>query len=240
VEARKRFRGAKRRASDLVRVPAVRRSWWLRVSRPENLFQPHNDTWMDRYPDVFGWLQREIEDEASVRLLSFGCSVGDEVFSLRAYFPEATIVGIDISRGNISECWRRRQQHGDQRMHFVRAGTVDEQLEGTYDAVLCMAVLRHGDLGYSAPHSCQHRITFEAFDKTVSELARCLKVGGYLVIEHSNFRFRDSSCASQFEIVASRELPELSAGSRPTPLFGRDNLRLKNQEYREVIFRKER
>ena len=238
VEVRKKLRGALRLASELIRVPAVRRSWWLRVSRPENLFQPHNDTCMDRYPDVFGFLQQEIEDGESLRLLSFGCSVGDEVFSLRSYFPEATIVGVDISRGNISECRRRRQQHGDQRMHFVRAGRLNQWLDGTYDAVFCMAVLRHGDLGYEPFQSCEHRITFEAFDGTVTELARCLKVGGYLVIEHSNFRFRDSSCANQFEVVASRELPELPAGSRPTPLFGRDNIRLENQEYREVIFRK--
>lgn len=218
-------------------VPAVRRSWWLRVSRPANLFQPHNDTFEDRYPEIFSWLRNQIEDSEGVRLLSFGCSVGDEVFSLRSYFPRASIVGVDISRGNISECRRRCTSRGDERIRFVRAGTVDHELDAHCDAVLCMAVLRHGDLGYSRPASCEHRITFEAFDSTVVQLARCLKMGGYLVIEHSNFRFRDSSCAKDFDVEAIRQLPRYD---RPTPLYGPDNLLLEDQEYQEVVFRKVR
>jgi hypothetical protein len=216
-------------------VPAVRRSSWLRASRPANLFQPFNDTSEDRYPEVFTWLQGEIEDSENVRLLSFGCSVGDEVFTLRNYFPNAYVVGIDISRGNISECRRRQQRQGDKRMHFVRAASGDREPNGDYDAVLCMAVFRHGNLGYSRPSSCEGHITFEAFDATVTQLARCLKVGGFLVVEHSNFRFRDSSSASQFDVVGMRHLPEYD---RPTPLYGPDNLLLADQEYEEVIFRK--
>ena len=238
--ARTKVRGAARLAEDLIRVRAVRRAWWLRISRPTNLFQPYNDTCENRYPDVFDYLQRGIEDSSDLRLLSFGCSVGDEVFSLRSYFPKATIIGIDISRGNISECRRRWRQRGDERIRFVLAGTLDRQPQGYYDAVLCMAVLRHGDLGYQQCDSCGHRITFQAFNKTVEELARSLKVGGFLVIEHSNFRFRDSSSASHFTPVFSRELPPLPSNARATPLFGTDNLRLEDQEYREVIFRKER
>jgi 2-polyprenyl-3-methyl-5-hydroxy-6-metoxy-1,4-benzoquinol methylase len=228
------------RAAAFAKNKTLRRAWWLQITRPTNLFQPYNDTADDRYPDVFGWIRREINDDASVRLLSFGCSVGDEVFSLRSYFPEATIVGMDISAGNISECRRRCRQHGDARMRFVRAGTVNREVDGKYDAVFCMAVFRHGDLGYSPTESCDHRITFDAFDSTVGKLARCVKRGGFLVIEHSNFRFRDSSSAGEFEAVFSRELPPLPPGSRVTPLFGRDNRRLEDQEYREVVFQKVR
>jgi SAM-dependent methyltransferase len=235
VGASAKARWTIRRASDIVTDKNVRRPWLLDLFRPANLFQPYIDTCADRYPELFSFLQREITTEAGVRLLSFGCSVGDEVFSLRAYFPEATIVGIDISRGNIWECRRRRRQWGDARMDFVRGGTADRQPESYYDAVLCMAVLRHGNLGASPSDSCAHQITFEAFDRTVRALARCLKVGGYLVIEHSNFRFCDSSCADQFQVVATRTRP---AEGPITPLFDRDNTRLDDQEYGEVIFRK--
>ena len=232
-----KFRGAIKLASDLVRVQSVRRSWFLRLSRPKNLFQPHNDTWPDRYPGIFDFLQTMIADRSTVRILSFGCSVGDEVFSLRTRFPRATIVGIDISRGNISECQRRQRDFSDDRMLFIRSGTADDQPESHYDAVLCLAVLRHGDLTTSSSESCAHRITFQAFDKTVQGLARCLKVGGYLVIEHSNFRFCDSSSATKFDLVAHHDLP---ATSLTYPVFGTDNLRLDDQNYREVVFRKVR
>jgi hypothetical protein len=231
------LRWAIRRSWDIVTDKDVRRSWFLAMSRPANLFQPYVDTCPDRYPEIFGFLQRQIEPGPNVRLLSFGCSQGDEVFSLRTYFPEATIVGIDISRGNIRECRRRRRKSGDERIEFVRAGTASRQPEGFYDAVLCLAVLRHGDLGVNLSDSCADLITFEAFDQTVRELALSVRVGGYLVIEHSNFRFCDSSCAARFQPVAAPALP--SAGAI-TPLFGRDNVRLMDPEYRDVVFRKER
>ena len=80
-----------------------------------------------------------------------------------------------------------------------------------------MAVLRHGGLGVNASDSCAHLITFAAFEKTVGELARCLKIGGYLAIGHSNFRFCDSSSATLFEPVATRTL---RTEKRTTPLFG--------------------
>jgi SAM-dependent methyltransferase len=219
----------------MVRSREVRRAWWLRVSRPANLFQPYNDTWSDRYPEVFDLLRGAIPDGPDVRLLSFGCSVGDEVFTLREYFPEATLVGIDISRGNIATCRRRARTGGDERMHFIRAGTVGHRPHGHYDAVLCMAVLRHGDLGATRATSCEHRITFDSFDSTVRELARCLEVGGLLAIGNSNFRFCDTSSAERFDIVDCRSAPSERGA---TPLFGPDNLLLADQEYREVVFRK--
>jgi hypothetical protein len=57
-------------------------------------------------------------------------------------------------------------------MRFVRAGAADRQPDNHYDAILCMAVLRHGGLGVNASNSCAHLITFAAFEKTVGELAR--------------------------------------------------------------------
>jgi hypothetical protein len=120
-------------------------------------------------------------------------------------------------------------------MRFVVAGSASDEPTEHYDAVLCMAVLRHGDLGYRPSASCAHRIKFEAFDNTVRELSRCVKIGAYLIIEHSNFRFCDSSSASQFVVVGTRDAP---VAPRPTPMFGRDNMRLEDQIYREVIFRK--
>ncbi len=231
----RRLTGACRLATDVLRDPDVRRSWTLRLTRPPNLFQPHNDTAPDRYPGVFGFIRGAIPDGPEARLLSFGCSTGDEVFSLRSYFPQSTITGIDISRANIAVCRRRSRRDGDGRMRFVRAGTASGEAPGTYDAVLAMAVFRHGDLARTVPVSCRPRITFSAFDRTVVELADCLRTGGYLAIEHSNFRFADTSVARRFEVVWSRD-PE--PGEPSTPRYGRDDRLLDVQEYRDVIFLK--
>src|SRR5580658_5426157 len=100
------MRSAWRLSRELLTKSAVRRSWALRLRRPPNLFQPHNDTAPDRYPEVFALLRERLGDGAERRVLSFGCSTGAETFSLRQYLPAATIIGVDISRGNIADCRR--------------------------------------------------------------------------------------------------------------------------------------
>ena len=237
VKIKHKATGGAKLVADLVRVPRVRRAWILRIRRPANLFQPHNDTSPNRYPEVFTFLRDQIDDGSSTRLLSFGCSVGDEVFSLRHHFTTSFITGIDISRGNIADCERKRAQIGDDRMEFTRASGVEHLESATLDAVMCMAVFRHGDLSARPSGSCAHRISFTAFDHTVAGLARCLKIGGLLVIEHSNFRFCDAAVAAAFEVVGTRDR---MGGMESTPLFGPDNLRLTDQSYRDFIFRKVR
>ena len=216
----------------------VRRSWSLRLSRPGNLFQPHNDTEANRYPEVFVALRDWIgEGDDDIRLLSFGCSTGEEVFSLRRYFPSAYIKGVDISRANIADCKRRQRRLQDARLDFVRASSTQAEASRLYDAILCMAVFRHGDLGTQHPESCAHRITFEAFEVTVTDLARCLKPRGYLVVEHSNFRFSDTAVAAQFECVARRSCT--TTDCQRTPLFGPNNRLLETPTCIEIAFRKQ-
>jgi 2-polyprenyl-3-methyl-5-hydroxy-6-metoxy-1,4-benzoquinol methylase len=220
---------------EVVTSSRIRRMLLLRLERPDNLFQPYNDTYADRYPEIFTFLAGEIPDGPDVRLLSFGCSVGDEVFSLRAAFPTATVRGLDISARNINDSERRRRRSGDERLSFARANSTGNEPTGAYDAILAMAVLRHGDLSRSRVSSCEHRITFAAFERTVADFARCLKPGGILVIEHSNFRFADSATSSGFDCVLSLLKPPFDPDN---PLFGPDNRRLAVPSYDEVAFRK--
>ena len=61
---------------------------WLyrKVRRPlPGEFQPYYYTRPDRYPWLFGFAAARIGARRDVRILSFGCSRGDEVFSLRRY-----------------------------------------------------------------------------------------------------------------------------------------------------------
>lgn len=219
-----------------VRDRAYRRAFWLCVARPTNLFQPYGDTSPDRYPELFAFARSQVGDGPEVRLLSFGCSRGDEVASLRHYFSTATIKGIDISRGNVRECRRRRDLTNDPRITFARAGDARAEPLSHYDAIFCMAVFRHGGLTGRANKSCADLINFEAFERTVSELSQCLKPGGLLVIEHSNFRFSDSVTSRAFDCIKSRA----RAGQEQdaTPLFGPDNSALPPPEEIGTVFRK--
>jgi SAM-dependent methyltransferase len=188
----------------------------------------------DRYPQIFQFARDQLEDRSDVRLLSFGCSTGEEVFSLRRYFPAAQIRGLDINPLNVAACLRGRRRAGDARMSFAVAGSVEDEPSGSYDAIFCMAVLRDGELSDPRVLRCDHRITFAAFERTLSDLARCLKDGGLLIVQHSNFRFCDAATAAHFQAL-------LTVDNQPfherTPLFGPDNRRLDVPPYGEVVFR---
>lgn len=219
------------------RLARLRRSWALRLTRPSNLFQPWNDTWDDRYPEVFAFLGRELSSKEDVHVLSFGCSTGEEVFSLRRFLPRARLKGIDISRGNVAECRRRLRQLADRRIEFVRAGSAAFEPDQRYDAVLCMAVFRHGSLAeVGEGGSCARLLRFEDFARTVEDLTRCLAPGGYLVVEHSNFRVADTPAARRLEVVVRRPPGE---ADRRTPVFGPDDRRIPGEPGPvEVVFRK--
>ena len=207
-----------------------RRARWLEFRRPESLFQPFSTTRADRYPVIFRFVRNALGDAPSHRLLSFGCSTGEEPLTLRRYFAVSFIKGIDISARNITVCEKRRARASDAAMAFAAASSTANEEFAFYDAIFCMAVLRHGDLADAA--RCDPLLRFDDFERTVGDFARCLKPGGLLVLRHCNFRFCDATASRGFETV-------LRTPPNPrTPLFGRDNLRLVGAHDDEVVFRK--
>lgn len=213
--------------------PGYRSERRLMRDNPENLFQPVSKTAFDRYPRIFSFISERLSGASAVRLLSFGCSTGEEVFTLRQYFPEAEIVGIDINPRSIAVCRKKLKKMGEQKIRFELANSTDGEPEGHYDAIFCMSVLRHGGLGVSCPEKCEDFILFAEFEKTVAGLARVLKLGGYLAIMNSNFRFSDTAMASEFETVYSRiEQPRAD-----TPIYDRENHLLPHCVYGDLIFR---
>ena len=88
------------------------------------LLQPSPYIVADRYPQFFAHVAGRLAHNPAPRILSFGCSTEDEVFTLRRYFPRAELVGIDINPRAIAKCERRLpQQGGDAGIRFSRAGS---------------------------------------------------------------------------------------------------------------------
>ena len=213
-----------------------RSTWILRWRRPRNLFQLSNMTWTDRYPAVFRMAREKLGNAADVRLLSFGCATGEEVFTLRKYFPNAWIKGIDINPHNIAACQRRLAKNSDPKITFELADTVMSEPDGTYDAVFCMAVFRRGELADPLYSQCDRLIRFADFCGMVDEIARRLKPGGLLNIIHANFRFRDTPTADKFELVF--RMNPAPGGKHFTPIFDRENRRTGDVNSDEVMFQK--
>jgi SAM-dependent methyltransferase len=214
---------------------SYRNLMWLRLLPPTAAFQPFNDTRADRYPKIFRFVQSALGTSSKIRILSYGCSTGEEAFSLRNYFPHAVIKGIDINAANIAVCRRRLKEKPDAAISFEFASSMEAEPAAAYDAIFAMAVLRHGSLGLPGVTRCDHLIRFDEFARAVEDFSRCLKPCGLLVIRHSNFRLCDAPAGTAFETVLRVENAETT---KKTPIFGSDNLLMAGVEYPDTVFRK--
>ena len=156
---------ATRRLWRLVFDSSYRNLTRLRLPPPRGAFQPFNDTRADRYPKIFGFVQSALGAASKIRILSYGCSTGEEAFSLRSYFPYAVIKGIDINAENIGVCRRRLKDKPDAAMSFEFASSTEAEPAAAYDAIFAMAVLRHGNLGLPGVARCDHLIRFDEFPR---------------------------------------------------------------------------
>jgi SAM-dependent methyltransferase len=169
-----------------------------------------------------------------VRLLSFGCSTGEEVLSLRGYFPTAQLRGLDVDPLNISACRSRVRQDRTTDTSFEVAATTAAEPTASYDAIFCLAVLCLGDLTTSGAKRCDPQLTFDEFERVVVDFARCLKPSGLLLLHTTNFRLCDTRIAPVFDTLLEATEEQMA----PDAQFGRDNRLLQGPRYRAVAFRK--
>jgi SAM-dependent methyltransferase len=208
----------------------------LQKTPQSKLLQPSAVTYSDRYPELFRFVQAELKEFKHPRILSYGCSTGEEVFSLKGYLPGAAIKGIEINPYSIQQGQKRLAKMPTPDITFALADSPAREPTGHYDAIFCLAVLRHGELDATMPERCDAYIKFNDVAELVADLARCLKQGGLMAIKHSHFRFVDFPVASQFEVVwAETQRPGFKS-----PLYGSDNKRLNVPPYCDAVFRKRR
>jgi SAM-dependent methyltransferase len=201
--------------------------------RRRGQFARDSATRRDRYPLAFQFARRWLGDKDDLRILSFGCSSGEEVLTLCSYFPSAAIKGIDIEPRRIALA--RTVAIGRADITFEVAGTAAHEPAGIYDAIFCMAVFRDPVLDLPGTSRVVGPLTFEAFEAEVGELVRCLKPGGLLLAAHSNFRVSDTRAAAQLELVLHADPP----GSGLTPgLYGPTGSRLENAVDRSLGYAK--
>ena len=217
------------------RITRSIRARLARRTRRSGQYQRDPATRLDRYPLAFRFARDQLGDETATRILSFGCSTGEEVFTLRGYFPTATIKGIEVDPARIRICEERLREIGDSQISFQCAADASGELPESHDAVFCMAVFRDPALDAPATRSTAGHISFDDFERGVADLVRCLKPGGFLFVEHSNFRISDTGSASLLEPALEADPP--SSARRPG-LYGRDGCRLDVLDDRTLGYRK--
>ncbi len=211
-----------------------RRGAVVQILRPDNLFQPSATTLPDRYPDAFAYVRDRITS-SNPRILSFGCSSGEELLSVLSHVPHGQVRGIDVNPLAVRAAQALIRRAGVTNRVSVRlAGDAQGEEPGSCDAIFAMAVFRHGSLG-ARPPTCDRYLRFADFDRTVTGLAAALRPGGLLVIRHANFRFKDCRVAREFERVYPL-LGDADWSSR-SPAYGPDD-RLSSALPDDGVFRK--
>jgi SAM-dependent methyltransferase len=173
---------------------------WTRLARGVEVHQITPETREERYPGLFD-LAAELAPEAE-RILSFGCSTGEELVSLRRRFPTAEIVGVEINHRSRRIASRRV---ADDSRTVVRDGA-----EGEFDLIFALAVLQR------EPHKIEEMdvrdltpfYPFAKFDSALSNLVALLRPGGLLCVQHVHYRVEDGASATQLEPVAGSPLVE--------------------------------
>ena len=169
----------------------------------------------ERYPELFDFVARLFPSAG--RLLSFGCSTGEELAALRQRFPEADIVGAEINSRSRQIATRRFA--GDPRVKIVPPNAIG----GDFDIVLAMAVFQREPVKIAEMDVLDLTpfYPFARFDSAVADLTGWLRPGGLLCVANAHYRVEDSRAAGQLEPVPG--MPSFSGD-----LFGPDGTRLRS------------
>ncbi len=179
-------------------------------------YQRSTFTAPNRYPNLFKACATYLKNTEQPHILSFGCSTGDEVFSLGEYIPKAVITGVDINRWCLRQC---RKKDKNSRYLFIHRFSTQFEKSSNYDAIFCLAVFQRTENRTNKNNATATGLLFDQFEKEIAMLDTKLKHGGILAIDHSDFSFSDTPTAKKYKTLPS----ENNQTMRDRPLFDRYN-----------------
>ena len=192
--------------------------------------QHSNFTVANRYPDLFEMAKSHFADKSNPKILSFGCSTGEEVASLTDYVPHAQFVGVDINEWCIKQATKNYASSSRQ---FYSVLSDEYKLMSDFDAIFCLAVFQHPENRHDPTHT-ESTYKFEQFESQLTALNQKLKSGGLLFIDHCDFNFLETSLMAQYQIAPFKENQVL----RNRPIFNRKSLKIAERHSNFRVFLK--
>ncbi|MEH7380065.1 methyltransferase domain-containing protein [Bacillus sp. JJ1533] len=202
----------------------------LQIFSSKSVHQTTPLTYMDRYPKIFSACRDYFGNKQDLKILSFGCSTGEEVLTLRRYFPNAQIVGADINKHSLDIC---RMLPMDDKITFVHSYFSEIKKHGDFDAIFCMAVLQRKPhyIASQGITSLKNIYPFEKFEKQIRELDELVKEQGLLVVHYTQYSLFDTSVASKYEALG-----HYCQDDYHSPVFDRDSNLAKNRSPQNSIY----
>jgi hypothetical protein len=145
--------------------------------------QLSHQTKQNRFPKIFE-SAKELQPNPK-RVLSFGCSTGEEVYTLAEHYPDAEIVGVDIDWYSIQAA-RKNNKYKDRVFFHTETGAT-----GLYDLVTCFMVL----------FALDKPVPRERWIETVSVIDRHVAMNGVLMIYTSEYDFLSSDISYKYDAI---------------------------------------
>jgi len=197
----------------------------------EAVHQVRTNTCFDRYPVLFQQLKECCEDDIkALPILSYGCSTGEECFTLRdKYFQKTRIVGVDIVEENIEVA--KNNIRDRENINFLFSEHDNLLLDSPYQAILCMSVLCRWP--ESEPiENIADLYAFNKFQSKLDELHSLLAIGGVLVIYNASFLFSDTFLYNKYDVFKGEGIINTDFVHK----FDKNNVKMEKKPYREWIF----
>ena len=217
----------------LLVAPRRRAEFVTRLKYREAHYQGATYTRLDRFPRLFAQAAMLLKPIDNPKVVSFGCSTGEEVFSLAKYIPHAQITGVDINKWCLA---RAKEQNTNRKLSFIHRNSAAYNALLNIDAVFCLAVFQRTENRVNEINEITEGLTFEKFENELFILDKKLKIGGFLFIDHSDFSFEDTIIACRY---VAHEFDQ-SKRYRERPLFGKDNTLIAKNHVMQRVFRKQK
>lgn len=201
----------------------------LQLLNSKNVHQTTPFTYMDRYPFIFSACRDYLKNKKELRILSYGCSTGEEVLTLRKFFPDAQIIGAEINKRSLAIC---KQHKVDDKISFIHSTDVEINNHGPYDVIFCMAVLQRKPhyIAEKGIRSLKKIYPFEKFEEQILKLDQLVKTDGLLVVHYTQYAFMDTSIVSKYKALGNYNQGNTS------PLFDRNSNLIKNAAPQKSIY----
>ena len=192
----------------------------------KNIIQLSNTTYFDRHPLLFKIVKDYFKEKNAIKIFSFGCSKGEECFTLNEYFPNSLIIGVDIRKKNIRIANKNNQSKN---ISFKSIDILKSTISKKFDLITAFSVFCR-EPEARLLDNISKIFNFSAFENYIKELDRLLYVNGVFVIENSNYRFSDTSVISKYKTLYSQKTS--------FPLFNKDGNKISNDVNVGKIFKK--
>ena len=198
-----------------------------RNRRIAGIHQLSSATSFDRYPTLFTAVAGVVSPK---RVLSFGCSTGEECATIQKYWPSADVIGVDVNEASLRKA---RQNHGFAQFHHSKELPNLEK----FDLVFAMSVLcRHKDT--KDQDDISEIYPFHMFEETIGVIVSCVADGGAIVIFNSNYHFEDTRHYEGFRVLIDEKFGDEGLNTH-TRKFSPDGRVLADQQQYSVFCRKD-